>query len=52
MRVMSDEEVDIFPTVRHIHSVRPQAVSTEVRKCIELKLAQILLKVNMKKADS
>ena len=25
-----DKEVDVFPTVRYVHSVRPQAVTLEV----------------------
>ena len=30
-RMTYDKEVDVFPTVRYEHSVRPQAVTLEVR---------------------
>ena len=30
-RMTYDKEVDVFATVRYVHSVRPQAVTLEVR---------------------
>ena len=29
-RMTQDEEVDVFSTVRYVHSVRPQAVTSQV----------------------